>query len=134
MNRITRITTVLLTVLVIAVLGDARQEEAARVERQRLIAYEMGALENAFITIDKVSLPAGQIVDKHTHHDYHEFVWVLEGELTGYVLPADGAEPIEIYLKRGDTDIAPVNTVHGGSTEKGAEVLVVKVFPNRRLQ
>ena len=129
-----RVNAVLLAVLTIATLGGAHQEEDLKIERQRLIAYDMGALENASITIDKVIIPAGQTFDMHTHYDYHEFIWVMEGELTVNVLPAEGVEPTRIYLVRGDTDIAPVNTVHGGFTEKGAEVLVVKVFPKGRPQ
>jgi len=91
-------------------------------------------LENASITIDNVSLPAGQTIDMHTHYDYHAFIWVMEGELTVNVLPAEEGESRTIYLGRGDTDIAPVNSTQGVSTEKGAEVLVVRVFPRGRPQ
>ena len=123
-----RVTGMLLAVLMIAVLGGACQKEEARIERQPLIAYDLGTLENASITIDEVSLPAGLTVGKHEHANYHEFVWIMEGDLTVNELPSEGTEPRTKYLKKGDTDIAPVNTVHSGSTDKGAKVLVVKIF------
>ena len=123
-----RVTAVLLAVLMMAVLGCARQKEEARFERQALIAYDLGTLENASITIDVVSLPAGQKVDKHKHTNYHEFIWIMEGELTVNEFPAEGAEPTKKYLKKGDTDIAPINTVHSGTTDAGVKVLLVKIF------
>jgi len=123
-----RVTAVFLAVLIMAVLGCARQKEEAKFERQALIAYDLGTLENASITIDVVSLPAGQKADKHKHTNYHEFVWIMEGELTVNEFPADGAEPIKKYLKKGDTDIAPINTVHSGTTDTGVKVLLVKIF------
>ena len=121
-------TAVLLAVLTMAVFGCARQKEEAMIERQALIAYDLGTLENAYITIDEVTLPPGQAADKHQHTDYHEFVWIMEGELTVDEFPAEGTEPTEKYLKKGDTDIAPINTVHSGSTDNGVKVLIVKIF------
>ena len=122
------VTMVLLAVLTTVVLGCSQQKEAAGIERQALIAYELGNLEDAFITIDVVTLPAGQAADKHEHTDYHEFVWIMEGELTVNEFPPEGTEPKTKYLKEGDTDIAPINTVHSGSTDNGVKVLLVKIF------
>ena len=123
-----RVTAILLTVLMMALLGCARQKEEAGIERQALIAYDLGTLEDAYIAIDVVSLPAGQAVDKHKHTNYHEFVWIMEGKLTVNEFPAEGTEPTIKYLKKGDTDIAPINTVHSGTTDEGVKVLVVKIF------